>query len=70
MTNEETKKTDRELNTIPKALDHLLCLVMDKYKKELIEILGNFFLVSLLFFTGLAIFDFLNITFFVDILFK
>lgn len=71
MKNENTKiKTDRELNTIAKALDHLLCLIMNKYEKQLIENIGSFILVLLFFFTGLAIFDFLNITFFVDILFK
>lgn len=30
-------KTDRELNTIPKALDHLLCLILGKVTQRMIE---------------------------------
>jgi hypothetical protein len=68
MNNEKTK-TDRELDNIPKTLDHLFCLILDKYKNQLIKGLWNFLVYLALFCIFKIIFDFLNFTYFTDILF-
>lgn len=68
MNNEKTK-TDRELDNIPKTLDHLFCLILDKYKEQLIKGLWNFLVYLALFCIFKIIFDFLSFTYFTDILF-